>query len=405
MNAPHSTDNASQGTLPREQILALAPSRIREVANAAMHRDDIIALWFGEPDLPTPQFIVEAAVAAMRAGKTKYSHNLGIAPLRAALADYLNALHRPSSPIDARRIAVTSSGVSALMLAAQNLLAPGEKCVALTPHWPNIGEIPRILSAELITVPLELRDGLWRLDLDRLLDAITPEVKVVWLNSPNNPTGYVMEQRAQRALLERCRALGVWLVSDEVYSRLYFAGAEHSAVGAAAPSLLDIAQPGDRLVVVNSFSKAWAMTGWRLGWLVTPPEWERVLPNVIEYNTSCATEFAQHAAIVALQQGEPFVAQSVARYRAARDLAGEMLARSPRIRAPNPQATFYSFFAIEGERDSLSLAKRLVNDIGVGLAPGIAFGPRGEGHLRLCFAAEQSKLEMALERLVRALAA
>ncbi len=401
MNSPlASALTADCAALPRQQILELAPSRIREVANAAMHRSDIIALWFGEPDLPTPEFIVDAAVAAMRAGKTKYSHNLGIAPLRQALAAYLNDLHRPPATIDTQRIAVTSSGVSALMLAAQNLLNPGDKAVVLTPHWPNIGEIPRILSAELITVPLQLRDGLWRLDLDCLLEAITPEVKVVWLNSPNNPTGYVMEQAAQRAVLERCRELGTWLVSDEVYSRLHFVS---DAARPVAPSFLDIASPEDRLVVVNSFSKAWAMTGWRLGWLVTPPEWERVLPNVIEYNTSCATEFAQYAAVVALQQGEPFVAQSVARYRAARDLVSQRIAHSPRIRAPNPQATFYSFFAIEGERDSLALAKRLVNDIGVGLAPGIAFGPEGEGHLRMCFAAEQATLETALNRLIKAL--
>ncbi len=402
MNAPLESAATSAQNLPRNQILALMPSRIREVANAAMDRKDVIALWFGEPDLPTPDFIVEAAVDAMRAGKTKYSHNLGIAPLRAALATYLNDLHRPPAPIDTQRIAVTSSGVSALMLAAQNLLDPGDEAVVLTPHWPNIGEIPRILNAQLATVPLQLRDGLWRLDLDRLLDAITAKTKVVWINSPNNPTGFVLDQASQRAVLERCRKLGAWLVSDEVYSRLYFAGDPAKPV---APSFLDLAHAEDRLVVVNSFSKAWAMTGWRLGWLVTPNGWDRLLPNVIEYNTSCATEFAQYAAIVALQRGERFVAQSVARYRAARDLVAQLLSAAPRVRAPNPQAAFYSFFAIEGERDSLALAKRLVNEIGVGLAPGIAFGPEGEGHLRMCFAAEPATLRTALERLVTALEA
>lgn len=397
MNVPLESVATTSQSMPRKQILALMPSRIREVANAAIDRTDIIALWFGEPDLATPDFIVEAAVDAMRAGKTKYSHNLGIAPLRQGLAAYLNDLHHPPAPIEMQRIAVTSSGVSALMLAAQNLLDPGDEAVVLTPHWPNIGEIPRILNAELVTVPLQLREDLWRLDLDHLLDSITPKTKVVWINSPNNPTGFVLDPTGQRAVLERCRKLGTWIVSDEVYSRLYFAG---DAAKPVAPSFLDVAHAEDRLVVVNSFSKAWAMTGWRLGWLVTPNGWDRLLPNVIEYNTSCATEFAQYAAIVALQRGEPFVAQSVARYRGARDLVGELLSRSPRICTPNPQAAFYSFFAIDGERDSLALAKRLVSQIGVGLAPGIAFGPEGEGHLRLCFAAEQATLRVALERLV-----
>jgi len=264
--------------------------------------------------------------------------------------------------------------------------------VMTTPHWPNLREIPHIVGARTQAVALELRDGRWQLDLERFIDALTPDVRVALVNSPANPSGWVLDREGQRAILEHCRRHGIWLIADEVYERIYFEGT-------SAPSFLDIAEPGDRLLVVNSFSKAWSMTGWRLGWIVAPAALLPDLAKLIEYNVSCATTFVQHAGIAAVRDGEPFVQEVAGRYARARDLVCQRLNALPNVTMPRPQGGFYAFFRVDSERDSMALAKRLLEQTGVGLAPGIAFGPSGEGSLRLCFAASLPRLEDALDRL------
>ena len=381
-------------TFARAAIRSLAGSRIREVANAAIGRADVLPFWFGEPDRVTPAFIRDAAKAALDAGDTFYHHNLGVAPLRAQLSDYLSRLHQP---VAAGRIAVTSSGVSALMLLSQALLAPGDRVVAVVPLWPNVTEIPAILGAEVVRVPLDLVDGRWRLDLDRLLDAIGQDARAVIVNSPSNPTGWCMDAADQRALLQHCRVSGTWIVSDEAYERLVFDGS------GCAPSFLDIADPQERVVVANTFSKAWQMTGWRLGWAVAPEPLVADLAKLIEFNTSCAPGFVQQAAVVALRDGERAVREFVASLAASRDALLPALRALPGIELGEPQGAMYAFFRVAGERDSLALAKRLVHEAGIGLAPGAAFGPEGEGFLRWCFARSPALLAEGVERLRRGL--
>jgi aspartate/methionine/tyrosine aminotransferase len=378
--------------IARPQVLALRGSKIREVANAAMGRPDVLPFWFGESDQPTSEPIRQAAITALQEGRTFYSHNLGQPALRAATAAYLARLH--GCAIGDERLAITSSGVSALMIAAQAVISPGDRVVVVDPVWPNVAEIPRILGAEVVYVSLRPGPDGFHLDLDQLLDALTPETRALFLNSPNNPTGWTISPDQRQPILERCRALGVWLVADDVYERLYF------GAGASAPSFLPLAAAEDRLISANSFSKAWRMTGWRLGWLVAPPTLVERLGVLLEYNTSCAPDFVQAAAISAIEGSEADIWALRDALRGARDHLVAGLRAIPGVTAPEPAGAMYAFFRLaEGGGDSVALAKRLVNAAGLGLAPGAAFGEGGEGWLRWCFAAERSRLDEGLARL------
>jgi len=376
--------------VPRQEVQDLRISKIREVANAGMGRDDILAFWFGEGDQPTPEFIRKAASDALLSGRTYYTHNLGRPELRQSLSRYLTGLH--SAPIAEDRIAVTSAGVSALMLAAQLVLSPGDRTVVAGPIWPNVVEIPRILSSSVEVVPVEAAQGRWRLDMDRLMASLTPDTRALVLNSPNNPTGWTLPADDRAAILERCRRYGIWLICDDVYERLTFDRP-------TAPSFLPLATPQDRIIGVNSFSKAWRMTGWRLGWMVCPPALVEGLGVLIEYNTSCAPDFVQAGAKAAVDQGEPVVAELRAELAAARDQVVGGLRTLPGVEAPTPDGGLYAFFRVEGCTDSLALCKQLIAEAGLGLAPGSAFGPEGEGWLRWCFAARPEKNAAGLERL------
>ncbi|HYD57751.1 MAG TPA: pyridoxal phosphate-dependent aminotransferase [Burkholderiales bacterium] len=378
----------------RPLVQALAASRIRELVNEGIGRKDVLAFWVGEPDQPTPGFIVEAGVASIRAGEVFYSHNLGIYSLREAIAAYISRLHRPTS---VEEIAVTNSGVNALMLASQLLVEPGDRVVEVVPLWPNLQEIPKILGATVETVALGFEASGWHLDVELLLKKLTPGTKALYLNSPNNPTGWTVTREQQKAILEHCRRHGIWIFADDAYERLYF------GEGGIAPSFLALATEEDRLVSANTFSKSWRMTGWRLGWLVAPASLSADLAKLIEYNTSCAPVFVQRAGIAAVTHGEEAVRESLARYRSARDFLLENLQSMEDVRAAKPDGTMYLFLKVEGERDSLAFCKRLVREHGLGLAPGSAFGPEGEGYVRWCFAAEESRLAEGVARLKRAL--
>jgi aspartate/methionine/tyrosine aminotransferase len=377
----------------RDAVRELRASNIREVANAGIGRNDVLAFWFGEPDEVTPGFIRQAAVDALDAGETFYTHNLGIAELRRALAAYVTRLHRPT---DIGRFAVTNSGMSALMLATQALIGPGDRVVAVTPLWPNLVEIPKILGASVDCVQLAFGPDGWVLDADRLLAALEPRTRAVYINSPNNPTGWTLTAEQQHAILAHCRRHGIWIIADDAYERLYF-GRE----SAPAPSFLDWSDPDDRVVGTNTFSKSWLMTGWRLGWIVAPPALVPDLAKLLEYNTSCAPPFVQRAGIVAVEQGEPVIAHTVGRLRHARDFLHAHLAELPGVTAVSPPGAMYAFFRVAGVRDSLEFCKRLVADAGLGLAPGIAFGPEGEGFVRWCFASAEPRLADGIGRLRR----
>ncbi|HBK79295.1 MAG TPA: aspartate aminotransferase [Nitrospinae bacterium] len=380
-----------QTRLVRPAIELLEESLIRKVAEDNIGRDDVIPLWFGEPDLPTPEFIKEAAIQALRDDHVFYTQNRGIPPLLEALSDYVSRLHDREIGID--RLTVTASGMNAIMLSSQALVDTGDKMIVIGPVWPNCIETVHVMGGETHVVPLTpAADGGWRFDLDRVLDACDDRTVGVFVNSPGNPTGWMMEADEQRDLLVACRARGLTIVADEVYVRLAYDRPR-------APSFLDVAEPDDQLIVVNSFSKSWSMTGWRLGWLTHAASLGDVFAKLNEFNIAAPTSFVQHAGVTAVRDGEEFVLATVERYRRNRDLVYQRLAALPRVHLARPEGAFYAFFAVDGMTDSVAFAQRLIDEAGVGLAPGRAFGPSGEGRLRLCFAAETQTLSTALDRL------
>jgi aspartate/methionine/tyrosine aminotransferase len=378
----------------RAAVRDLSASKIRELVNAGFGRKDILPFWVGEPDEPTPEFIRRAGIASIEKGELFYSHNLGMRSLREALAQYVTRLHRPTA---AEEIAVTSAGVNALMVVSQLLLDPGDRVVEVVPLWPNVQEIPKILGARVTTVALEFTPQGWRLDLGRLIEALEPGTRALVINSPNNPTGWTVSREEQRAILEHCRRHGIWIVADDAYERLYYEGS------GVAPSFLDLADAGERVISANTFSKSWLMTGWRLGWAVVPGSLEADLGKLIEYNTSCAPVFVQRAGLAAVTQGEPVIAHTLERFRTARDFLVGELKTIPGVEVALPSGTMYAFLRIRGVADSLAFCKRLVAEHGLGLAPGSAFGPHGEGYVRWCFASSLERLADGIARLRRAL--
>jgi len=377
----------------RQAIHNLEASKIREVANAGLGRSDVLAFWFGESDEVTPEVIRQAAIDSLQRGETFYAHNLGLPELRAAIARYTSSLH---PAVDASRIAVTSGGVSALMLAVQALVDAGDEVVAVTPVWPNLTAQPAILGATVRTVPLVPVRGEWTLDLQALRAAVMSTTRLLIVNAPNNPTGWTMTREEQQAVLDHCRETGTWILADEVYERLYF---EPTANG-CAPSFLDIARPDDRLVVTHSFSKSFLMTGWRLGWLVLPPALVEGIGKLIEFNTSCASVFTQRAGVVAIEHTAEITPRVVTHLKHCRDTLVPLLADVPGVQVAPAKGGMYAFFRLEGFDDSFEVAKRLVVEAGLGLAPGNAFAPEGQGWLRWCFASKDpQRLVQGVERL------
>ena len=379
----------------RATVRALTASKIRELYNEGLGKPNVLPFWVGEPDEPTPDFIRKAGSASIAAGELFYTHNLGIPELREALASYVTKLHRKTS-VD--QIAVTTAGVNALMVASQLLIDPGDRVVQVVPLWPNLQEIPKILGATVHTVPLEFSSGGWRLNLERLIETLAPGTRALYLNSPNNPTGWTVTKDELEAILEHCRRHGIWIFADDAYERLYY-GEE-----GIAPSFLDIASKEDRLISANTFSKSWLMTGWRLGWLVVPASLTADLGKLIEYNTSCAPVFVQRAGIAAVKEGEPVIARTRYRFRKARDFLVGELRKIPKVEVATPTGTMYVFFKVDGMKDSLAFCKKLVREQGLGLAPGSAFGPEGEGFVRWCFAASEERLAEGVARLKKAVA-
>lgn len=374
----------------------MPPSLIREVANPNLGREDVIPLWFGESDLVTPDFIRDAAKAALDDAHTFYKQNEGDPDLRDALVAYLSDLYGKAVAYD--RVTVTNSGMSAIFLVMETLIDPGDNVVVVTPVWPNCRQAVHAMGGTTTAVNLRLSESGWTLDLDEIRDAVGERTKAIFYNSPNNPSGWVISEEQIRALLEFCRDRGIWLIADDVYDRLVYEGR-------LAPSLIRAAEPEDAVISINSFSKSWCMTGWRLGWIVAPAKLSPIFGKLIEFNFSCATGFVQRAGIAALRDGEDFIRYQIGRCRESRDLVFQQLAGHPRVRIALPEGAFYAFFAVDGMRDSLAFARMLIDQAGVGLAPGAAFGTGGEGHLRLCFANSPALLSQALDPLLDAITA
>lgn len=374
----------------RPGIAALRGSRIREVANAGMGRPGIIPMWFGESDLPTPDFIREAAAEALRRGETFYTPNAGVPALREAIVRYMTRLYGRAIDID--RITVSASGMNAIMIALQALVDAGDNVVLVGPMWPNAADCVRVLGGEARFAILDPGNQGWRLDLDRLESLVDTRTRAIFVNSPGNPTGWMMEAAEQQRLLDFARSRGLWIVADEVYARIVYDRD-------VAPSFVSLAAPDDPVIVINSFSKAWCMTGWRLGWFTAPAALADTLQKLTEFNIAGPTSFAQWGGVAALDQGEEFIAAQRARLAQSRAIVVERLAKFRRVRFTPPAAAFYAFFAVEGLTDSVAACKRILDETGVGLAPGSAFGDAGEGHIRMCYAISPERVAEALDRL------
>jgi aspartate/methionine/tyrosine aminotransferase len=372
---------------------AVTPSRIRQIAALADAHPGTLRLFYGEDTLPTPDFVKEAAVRALDANRTFYTPNPGYPALREAIAAQYERLHGVKVPVDPNVI-VTASGMMALQLACEATVGPGDSALVITPLWPNVVGAIRVCGAEAIEVPLDLTARGFELDFDRLEAAVGPRTRMLALASPGNPTGWTATHDDWQRLVAFCERHDLWLVADGVYERIVFDGE-------VAPSPLSVPGAAERTIVCQSFSKAYRMTGWRVGYAIAPEPAARVMPHLQEFSVSHAFGVTQEAALVAIEQGEPFIAEARQRYARHRDLTIERLARLPGVQVPVPTGAFYVFPRLEGLTDSYALCDRLVREERVGFAPGMAFGAGGEGHIRICFAVDESTLVEALDRFER----
>ena len=383
-----------------EQILAAITREARDepdsgIVKAAMYgftKPDIIALWSGEGNLPTPEAFARPAVEALLRGETFYTWQRGIPELRDALARYHERTF--GRAFDSENFFVTSGGMQAIQTIVQLVAGAGDEIVIPTPAWPNYGGALRVSGARPVEVPMAFQNGRWTLDLDRLFAAVTPRTRGISLNSPSNPVGWTASRDELIAIRDFCRKHGIWILGDEVYTRFYYGenGQTH------APSFLEICDDEEQLLLANTFSKNWAMTGWRVGWLQAPRALGPAIERIIQVNSSGTPAFLQRGCVAALDHGDSFLADQVAMARDRRDLALSLLGNLPGIRAEVPAGAFYLFFGIEGMTDSAATVHRLIDEARVGFAPGSTFGAGGEGSLRLCYLKERATLEEALNR-------
>ena len=386
-------DQSTPSIAIASSLAAIQPSRIRELADVAFGMEGVLRLHFGESNLPTPRLIQDALAKAVADGFTYYSENAGLPSLRAAIAAKYAELQGVA--IDPQHeIVVTASGVQALNLATRCTINPGDEALVLTPNWPNGREIIRLYGATPIEVPYARVGDRFTPDFDALEAAVTARTRLLLYTSPSNPLGWVATQAEQQALLAFARRHGLWLLADEVYERLYYEGD-------AAPSILRLCSRDDAVIVVQSFSKSYCMTGWRLGWMVSRRDLIQKATQLNEFIVSHAASMIQKAGEVALRQGEDEVAALLEQLQERRDFAARALSSVARINLPKPEGAFYLFPRVEGIEDSFDFCMQLLKTERVALAPGSAFGAGGEGSVRLCFASDMSVLEPALERFCR----
>jgi len=389
----------------RPSITALQANGIGLVAGMALGDPDLIPLWFGESDLVTPAFIRDAAKTALDDGRTFYSGSRGIMKLRQAVAAY----HKRTVgvDVDVERISLPGAATLAVVTALQILCDTGDNVVIVSPIWPSIFQAAQMVGAEVRFARLDddwrSSTPKWSLDLEKMFAQCDDRTKAIFINSPGNPTGWIMQPDQQRAVLDFARKRGIAIISDEVYGTLVYDGREH------APSFLEVAEPDDNLFVINSFSKAWAMTGWRIGWLVHPKRIADQLGVMTIANNTGPTSFAQFGALAALSpEGDAFRQEMRERCRNGREVVQKFIDGQNRIRWIRPEGAFYGFLHMDGLTDSLAFAQDLVRKARVGVAPGSAFSTDGPGphdsFVRVCFAQDAQKLGEGLSRIEKALA-
>lgn len=375
----------------------LTESPISDVANTVFGDPDVVPMWFGESDLVTPDFVRDAAAQGLQSGETFYTWQRGTPDFRAALSAYTERLYKIECPPD--RLSLTTGGMQSILLSCQLLVDPGDNVVIVSPIWPNITSAVKLVGGEPRYVALDREaDGRWKLDMQKIFDSVDDRTRAIFVNSPGNPTGWVMTSEEQQTLLDFVRKRGLWIMADEVYARLIY-------TRPVAPSFLEIATPEDPVLVLNSFSKPWAMTGWRLGWLTHPAALGDQIAKLVQINTSGVPAFLQRGAIAALEKGDDFVTQMVERCRSGGELVFQRLSGLPRVTISRPEAAFYSFFSVDGIDDTMAFCKKLAKEYKVGLAPGEAFAAGGQGNIRLCFASGAERLSKGLDRIESAIKA
>ncbi|MBB3237613.1 pyridoxal phosphate-dependent aminotransferase [Phyllobacterium endophyticum] len=374
----------------RQEAAAAPESGIVAVMNHGRRQEDVIPLWAGEGDLPTPDFIRDAANNGLARGETFYTWQAGIPELRQALSDYYK--RHFDAVLPAEHFYVTGSGMHAIQLAIQATAGAGDEVIYLSPAWPNFAAAAGVAGAIPVPVTQDFNGNGWTLDPEKIRNAITQRTKALFINTPSNPTGWTADVETLKEILAIARHHGLWIIADEIYAHFYY-GARR------APSFLDVMEPDERIIFVNSFSKNWAMTGWRMGWLAIHPSLGQTMENLIQYSNSGVAQFMQRGGVVALEEGDNFIRMQVERARQARDMLCARLAATGKVRLSPPAGAFYLLFGIEGITDSYRAAFDIVDEAKVGLAPGTAFGDGGTAFLRLCFARRIDQVEVAAERL------
>jgi aspartate/methionine/tyrosine aminotransferase len=364
-------------------------SGIVTAAMYGMSKPDVVAFWTGQGNLPTPEAFCRPAVDSLLAGETFYTWQRGIPELRDALVRYHAKHYGINLHID--NFGITGGGMQAIQNAIQMIAADGDEVIIPTPAWPNYAGPLRLQGTKPVEVPMNFANGTWSLDLDQLFAAATPRTKAICINSPSNPLGWTASRDDLIAIRDFARKTGIWILADEVYGRFCFNGKR-------APSFLDVCDPEERLILCNTFSKNWAMTGWRQGWIQAPKAMSPIVERFIQYNTSGSPVFLQKGCAAALDLGDDFVDMQVAMARKNRDIVVDAFRQSQRLRFQIPDGAFYMFFSIDGMTDSLATCLRIIDESGVGFAPGGTFGPGGEGYLRMCYLKNEDTLRVGLER-------
>lgn len=373
-----------------DEARSLPESGILAAIKYGAGRDGLIPLWVGEGHLPTPDFIFAEAARSMAAGETFYTENRGIPELRASLAAYHARLH--GGAFDPEMFFVTGSGMQSIQMAIRAVASKGEEIVLPSPTWPNFPAAVKSQGAIPIEIPIEFGPEGWTLDIGRMFDAVGPKTRALFIITPGNPTGWVMSRPEMAEVMDFARKRGLWVIIDEVYAQFYFGPGR-------VPSFWHEVQPGDKVLFTNTFSKNWAMTGWRVGWLAAAPEIGQSVENLIQYNTSGVAKFMQRACVAALDKGDEFIKKQVEQAARGRKIVTEALTASNRVRYASPDGSFYAFFSLEDEPDDQALALRMIDEIGVGVAPGSAFGPGGEGFVRVCFQRDPAHVQEAMARV------
>ncbi len=371
-----------------ETISSMPRSGIRVVMDLAWELGDVLHLEVGEPNFPTPDSVVEAAVAAARGGFTKYTPNTGILPLREALVDKLARENGIFTTPD--QIVVTVGGVAALACALIATVPTGSEVLLPDPGWPNYAMQLHIMDAQPVYYPLRPENG-FEPDLDELAALVTPRTRAILINSPSNPIGSVWSEKTIRAVVDFALRHDLVLISDEVYERIIFDG-RHVSPAALAPS-------GSPIISIYSFSKTYAMTGWRVGYAVAPPPINDLIARLQEPTVSSGCSISQKAALAALALEPGVVEMMVSAYRERRDAAHRIFSERG-VRAFLPQGAFYMWIDISGSgRGSFDFARSLITETRVAVAPGATFGPGSDGWIRISLANSLETIVAGCERI------